>query len=269
MTSGGPIEAIDGTHEVDLLVVGSGAGGMTAALTAAIDGLDVLVVEKAPVYGGTTAISGGGIWVPNNPTLERAGITDPESRVVEYLEHITAGKVGRERLEAYVHHGPEMFRMFERSAPHLRFSWCPGYSDYHPEAPGGRPEGRSVECPPFDMRALGDLAASQRGSAMKVPGGLIITSADYVHLNMVTRTWRGRWRALKLGVRSNLNRLRRRHMVSLGPTATDDRQDAGIPLPLGNSQLFRMGVSKINGRIKPRRRPHRTPSQHARVSLRR
>lgn len=232
---------MNATHEVDLLVVGSGAGGMTAALTAALAGLEVLLVEKAPVYGGTTAISGGGIWVPNNPTLERAGITDPEPRVLEYLEHITAGKVGRERLEAYVRNGPEMFRMFESSAPHLRFSWCPGYADYHPEAPGGRPEGRSVECPPFDMRALGELAATQRGSAMKVPGGLIITSADYVHLNMVTRTWRGRWRALKLGVKSNLNRLRRRQMVSLGLALVArlriSLRDAGVPVWLESPLL--------------------------------
>ncbi|TNM48134.1 FAD-dependent oxidoreductase [Nocardioides albidus] len=221
-------------HEVDLLVVGAGAGGMTAALTGALSRLDTLLVEKAATYGGTTALSGGGIWVPNNPTLERAGVTDPEERVVEYLEHITRGTVGRDRLQAYAHHGPRMFRMFEKKAKHLEFTWCPGYSDYHPEAPGGRPEGRSIECPPFDMHRLGELAHTQRGSAMKVPGGLIITSADYVHLNMITRTWRGRWRALKLGVKSNLNRLRRRQMVSLGQALVArlriSLRDAGVPV---------------------------------------
>lgn len=221
-------------HEVDLLVVGAGAGGMTAALTGALSRLDTLLVEKAATYGGTTALSGGGIWVPNNPTLERAGITDSEERVVEYLEHITGGTIGRDRLQAYAHHGPAMFRMFEKQTEHLAFSWCPGYSDYHPEAPGGRPEGRSVECPPFDMHQLGELAYTQRGSAMKVPGGLIITSADYVHLNMVTRTWRGRWRALKLGVKSTLNKLRRRQMVSLGQALVArlriSLRDAGVPV---------------------------------------
>jgi 3-oxosteroid 1-dehydrogenase len=221
-------------HEVDLLVVGAGAGGMTAALTGALSRLDTLLVEKAATYGGTTALSGGGIWVPNNPTLERAGITDPEERVVEYLEHITHGTIARDRLQAYAHHGPAMFRMFEKQTKHLEFSWCPGYSDYHPEAPGGRPEGRSVECPPFDMHKLGELAYTQRGSAMKIPGGLIITSADYVHLNMVTRTWRGRWRALKLGVKATLNKLRRRQMVSLGLALVArlriSLRDAGVPV---------------------------------------
>ncbi len=242
-------------HEVDLLVVGSGAGGMTAALTGALAGLDVLVVEKAPVYGGTTALSGGGIWVPNNPVLERAGVTDPEERVVEYLEHITRGRIGRERLEAYVHSGPAMFRMFEQQAPHLRFTWCPGYSDYHPEAPGGRPEGRSVECLPFDMRQLGELAPTQRGSAMKVPGGLIITSADYVHLNMVTRTWRGRWRALRIGVKSTLNRLRRRQMVSLGQALVArlriSLRDAGVPVWLDSPllDLVRSDDGSVTGAV--------------------
>jgi len=229
------------SHEVDLLVVGSGAGGMTAALTGAFAGLDTLLVEKAPVYGGTTALSGGGIWVPNNPTLEQAGIVDPEERVVEYLEHLTRGRVDRARLQAYAHEGPAMFRMFRDRARHLEFSWCPGYSDYHPEAPGGRPEGRSVECPPFDARKLGELADTQRGSHMKVPGGLVITSADYVHLNMITRTWRGRRTALKLAVRSLVSRLLRRRMVSLGQSLVARLRlslaDAGVPVWLDTPLL--------------------------------
>lgn len=234
MTRTTPVPDGDWADEIDLLVVGSGAGGMTAALVAALEGADALVVEKAPVYGGTTALSGGGMWVPNNPTLERAGITDPDEQVIGYLEHVTAGTVGRDRLEAYVREGPEMFRMLEGRTQHLRFSWCPGYSDYHPEAPGGRPEGRSVECPPFDMRRLGPLAATQRGSTMKVPAGLVITTADYVKLNMMTRTWRGRWTALRLGVTSTVNRLLRRRMVSLGQSLVARLRaslaDAGVPV---------------------------------------
>jgi 3-oxosteroid 1-dehydrogenase len=229
------------SHEVDLLVVGSGAGGMTAALTGALAGLDTLLVEKAGVYGGTTAVSGGGIWVPNNPTLERAGIVDPAERVVEYLDHITGGSVLQARLEAYAHHGPAMFRMFRERAPHLDFTWCPGYSDYHPEAPGGRPEGRSVECPPFDLRRLGELADTQRGSSMRVPGGLVITSADYVKLNMLTRTWRGRLTAVRLALRSLVNRVLRRRMVSLGQSLVARLRlslaEAGVPVWLDTPLL--------------------------------
>ncbi|MFD7076170.1 FAD-dependent oxidoreductase [Nocardioides sp. NPDC059952] len=229
------------SHEVDVLVVGSGAGGMTAALTGALEGLETLLVEKAPVYGGTTALSGGGIWVPNNPAVTKAGVTDPPQRVIEYLEHITEGRIPRSRLAAYVEHGPAMFEMFGARTRHLEFSWCPGYADYHPEAPGGRPEGRSVECPPFDLDLLGDLAETLRGSSMKVPGGLVITSADYVKLNMLTRTWLGRRTAFRLGVQGVLNRLRRRRMVSLGQSLVARLRaslvDAGVPVWLDSPLL--------------------------------
>ncbi|RHW24617.1 FAD-dependent oxidoreductase [Nocardioides immobilis] len=231
MTSG---DGDDWTHEVDLLVVGSGAGGMTAALTGALAGLETLVVEKAPVYGGTTALSGGGIWVPNNHVLRAAGVVDSEERVVEHLEHLTGGRVARARLEALVHHGPEMFELFRDSARHLDFAWCPGYPDYHPEEPGGRPEGRTVECPPYDLRNLGDLADTQRGSSMTVPGGLVITAADYVKLAMVTRTWRGRLTAVRLAFRALVNRVLRRRMVSLGQSLVARLRaslaDLGVPL---------------------------------------
>ena len=72
-------------HEVDFLVVGSGAGGLTAALAAAANGLNTLVIEKADVYGGTTALSGGNIWVPNNPTLIREGLSDSRDDVRAYM----------------------------------------------------------------------------------------------------------------------------------------------------------------------------------------
>ncbi|WP_231123668.1 FAD-dependent oxidoreductase [Nocardioides sambongensis] len=114
-------------HEVDLLVVGSGAAGMTTALTGALEGLDTLLVEKAQVYGGTTALSGGGVWVPNNHVLTAAGISDPEERVLEYLEHITGGSIAQARLAALVHEGPAMFEMFRDRTSDLRFRWCPGY----------------------------------------------------------------------------------------------------------------------------------------------
>ena len=73
-------------HEVDVLVVGSGGGGMTAALKADADGLDTLIVEKSPQFGGSTALSGGGIWVPGAPSQRRAGYTPPPDGVVRVSE---------------------------------------------------------------------------------------------------------------------------------------------------------------------------------------
>ena len=129
-------------HEVGFLVVGSGAGGLTAALAAADRDLDTLVIEKASVYGGSTALSGGGIWVPNNPTLLREGLGDARADVRAYLDAVVGDRVPSANLDAFIDEGPRMLAFLETS-PHLRFQWCAGYSDYHPEAPGGRPAGRS------------------------------------------------------------------------------------------------------------------------------
>ncbi len=134
-------------REVDLLVVGSGAGGMTAALAGAERGLDTLVVEKSGVYGGSTALSGGALWIPNSPILVREGRADDPGDVRKYLESIVGDSVPAERLDAYIEQGPAMMRFFEQNCPHLRFSWCEDYSDYHPRTwADGRRGGRSNRC---------------------------------------------------------------------------------------------------------------------------
>ena len=99
---------------VDVLVVGSGGGGMTAALTAQAAGLDTLVVEKAAQFGGSTALSGGGIWVPGAPSQRREGyVLDPEETFI-YLKRITDGLVSDERLRTYVDAAPEMMDFLEK-----------------------------------------------------------------------------------------------------------------------------------------------------------
>src|SRR4051812_34717253 len=100
--------------QVDILVVGTGAGGVTAALCAKAAGKEVLLIEKAPHYGGSTALSGGGIWIPNNPTLQRAGrIDDPES-VRAYLHAVVGKRVPAARLDAYVDAGPLALQFLEQ-----------------------------------------------------------------------------------------------------------------------------------------------------------
>lgn len=220
-------------HEVDLLIVGSGGGGMTAALAAHDAGLSTLVVEKAKRYGGSTAISGGGIWVPNNPTLRRAGHDDSRESIRSYLDALTEGKVAAERLDAYVDHGPAAMELLARSR-WWKLTWTKGYSDYHPEWDGGRPLGRSVEPKPFDTRKLGEDERFQRPNSMSGPLGLWITSADYRDLAMVKRTWRGRWRSVVAAWRVSSNVVRRRHMATGGRALVARLRmalkDAGIPL---------------------------------------
>lgn len=178
-------------HQFDFVVVGSGGGGMTAALTAADSGLSTVVVEKAAMYGGTTGISGGGIWIPNNPTLRAEGHDDSRASVRRYLDLLTEGRVPAARLDAYVDHGPAAMELLCGSK-WMRLSWTKGYADYHPEYEGGRPLGRSVEALPFDTRKLGEDEKYQRPNSLKGPLGLWVTGKDYHDLAMVKRTWRGR-----------------------------------------------------------------------------
>src|ERR1041384_6648892 len=117
----------------DVIVVGSGAAGMTTALCTAHRGLRTLVVEKAARFGGSTARSGGGIWVPNNSVLAEAGVRDTPEDASAYLAHI-AGDVPAELREAFLDAGPAMLGFVCAHTP-LRFRWVRGYPDYYPEAP--------------------------------------------------------------------------------------------------------------------------------------
>ncbi|BCN54754.1 FAD-binding protein [Prescottella equi] len=221
-------------HEVDLLVVGSGAGGFTAALAGAAEGLDTLLIEKSDVYGGATALSGGGVWVPNNPLLIREGLGDSRADVRRYLDAVLGDRVPSANVDAFIDEGPKTLEFLETSSPHMRFQWCTGYSDYHPEQPGGRPAGRTIEPLPVDLRKLGADEHLLRPAALATPPGLFITSKDFVQLNMVMRTWRAKLTALRTGFNAVKSILLRRHMDTLGRALIARLRlalkDAGVPL---------------------------------------
>ncbi|MGB6766048.1 FAD-binding protein [Mycobacterium sp.] len=221
-------------HQVDFLVVGSGCGGLTAALTADAHGLDTLIIEKGGVYGGSTALSGGNIWVPNNPTLRRVGLADSRADVRSYLDAVVGDRAPAANIDAFIDDGPGAMEFLERTSPHLRFQWCTGYSDYHPEAPGGRARGRTVEPLPFDLKKLGDDEKRLRPAALATPGGLFVTSKEFARLNMVMRTWSGRRAALRTVGRAVKSIVLRRHMDTLGRALIGRLRlavkDAGIPL---------------------------------------
>ncbi len=185
MTTGpaetGPAET--GPAEFDVVVAGSGAAGMTAALTATDLGLSVVVVEKAGSFGGSTARSGGGIWAPGNAVLRAAGVTDTAEQARAYLAHV-AGADGPAGLrEAFLEHGPAMLDLVLARTP-LRLAWVPGYADYYPEAPGGLARGRSVEPVPLDSRRLGAELAQLARPYLPTPEGVAITQADYRWLSL-------------------------------------------------------------------------------------
>jgi 3-oxosteroid 1-dehydrogenase len=221
-------------YQVDFLVVGSGCGGLTAALTAHAHGLDTLIIEKAGVYGGSTALSGGNIWIPNNPTLKRDGLADPRADVRSYLDAVVGDRVPAANIDAFIDNGPLAMEFLEHTSPHLRFQWCTGYSDYHPEAPGGRARGRTIEPLPFDLKKLGADEAQLRPAALATPGGLFVTAKEFARLNMVMRTWSGRRAAMRTVGRTVKSVLLRRHMDTLGRALIGRLRlavkDAGIPL---------------------------------------
>ncbi|MEV6197624.1 3-oxosteroid 1-dehydrogenase [Streptomyces sp. NPDC051920] len=181
----GPAAAADlpalGTY--DVVVVGSGAAGMTAALTAAKRGLSCVVLEKAATFGGSAARSGAGIWIPNNPVILAAGVPDTPAKAAAYLAAVVGPDVSADRQQAFLGHGPAMVSFVMANSP-LRFRWMEGYSDYYPELPGGLPGGRSMEPDQLDGTILGAELARLNPPYMAVPAGMVVFSADYKWLTL-------------------------------------------------------------------------------------
>ncbi|MFO1061070.1 MAG: FAD-dependent oxidoreductase [Dongiaceae bacterium] len=147
--------------DCDLLVLGSGAGGLTAAVTAARRGLSVIVAEKASLFGGSTALSGGWVWIPCNPAARRDGIEDSLEAAETYIRAETGDGFDAARVRAYLEAGPRMLEFLERETE-VRFVADHSFSDYHPDQPGGRRGGRSLVAAPFDGRRLGPHLARLR-----------------------------------------------------------------------------------------------------------
>src|SRR6202049_4249970 len=225
-------------QEYDVVVVGSGAAGMVAALTAAHQGLSTGVIEKAAHFGGSTARSGGGVWIPNNEILKRDGVTDTPEAARRYLHGIIGDIVEPERIDAYLERGPEMLSFVLKHTP-LKMCWVPGYSDYYPEAPGGRPGGRSIEPKPFNANKLGSDEAGLEPPYGKVPLNVVVMQQDYVRLNMLKRHPRGVLRSLKVGGRTRWAKATGKNLVGMGRALIAPLrialQKAGVPVQLNTA----------------------------------
>lgn len=222
---------------VDVLVVGAGGAGMTAALAAAHQGLDTLLVEKSEHFGGNTARSGGGVWVPGNYALKAAGVDDTPEAAKLYLDSIVGDEVPKIRRDTYIDRGPEMMDFVRDHSP-ARFAWVPEYSDYHPEAPGGRPGGRSVEPVPIDARIIGDEIERLHPPYSKAPANMVVTQANFRWLSLGFRTARGPLTMLKVFLRRFVSILLGRKMYGMGNALMiglrKGLQDAGVPLLYGS-----------------------------------
>jgi 3-oxosteroid 1-dehydrogenase len=232
--------------EVDVVVAGSGAAGMTAALTAAHLGLSVLVIEKAGHFGGSTARSGGGIWAPGNSVLRAAGVADTPEQARAYLAYVAQG-VPAARREALLEHGPAMLDLVLAMTP-VRFTWVPGYADYYPEAQGGLAAGRSIEPVPLDGRKV--LGAELDHLARPyLPSPVAITQAEYRWLSL-GRHPRGIRAGLRVAGRTARATLLGQRMLSLGQALAAGLRaglvHAGVPVWLDTPLA---GLETEDGRV--------------------
>jgi 3-oxosteroid 1-dehydrogenase len=203
-------------HLTDLLVIGSG-GGLVGAITATSRGRQALVIEKTEFIGGSTGMSGGVLWLPNNPLMQREGVQDSLEEALAYFEAVV-GDVGPAsspaRRQTYVEQGIAMVHALEEAG--VRFVRCEGYSDYYADCagiPGGKARGRAIEGVAWDGNQLGPWSDKIRPP---FAGGLAMMTGDVAALTTLRVSNAGRARLLRVLGRSIAGRARRQTLLTNG-----------------------------------------------------
>ncbi|WP_027820197.1 FAD-dependent oxidoreductase [Paraburkholderia bannensis] len=169
------------TETFDVVIVGSGAGGLLAACRAADQGLSVVVLEKSGEYGGTSAVSGGGIWIPCNHLIAEAGGNDTRETARIYLDACIEGASSPARVDAYLDTAPEMLRYLEARTP-VRYQSLAHYADYFQALPGAMPGYRALDPLPFDGARLGrEFARLRQPSPGTLVGGRVAVTSKEAH----------------------------------------------------------------------------------------
>jgi 3-oxosteroid 1-dehydrogenase len=200
----------------DFVIVGSGGGGMVAAIAAADAGASALVLEKQALVGGSTCMSGGVVWIPDNPLMRAEGVADSYDDAMAHFEEVV-GDVGPcssfERRHAFLTAGPEMITFLQREG--VRLVTCPGYSDYYSNAKGGSDHGRAVEPTPWDGHALGAwLDRMQPGLAASV--GLAVMTNESRALGHYNRSLAAFLTAARVTLRTGAAKVRRQALLTNG-----------------------------------------------------
>jgi len=269
-------EAVD--EAVDVVVLGSGAAGLVAAIATVDAGASVALFEKSDLVGGTSAMSGGVIWMPNNHHQGGSGIDDSREKALAYLESLSLGQIDSDMAATFVDTGPEVLRYLEERTP-CGFRLIATYPDYHPEHPGGLPSGgRSLDNELFAFTELGEWADRVRnhrgtaplmlietplGGATSMPEGAVIgerikAKQNGMGLGLVGALLRG---ALDRGIEPEMG-ARARHLV-----VTEGRV-TGVALETPSGQRT---VSARQGRVRVERRvgsyvPARTNDRPSRIT---
>ena len=173
----------------DVLVAGSGAAGFAAALTARLHGLDVIMVEKEPLFGGTTAFSAGVIWIPRNSHQRAAGVVEQPDDALTYLTSHVGNRLDRAKAEAFIANAPAMLDAFERE-DFVSYELAATWADYHPDEPGGSQGGRSLVPNEYDGRKLGPWFDKLRPAlkTMMPLGGMMVGRNDLPHVFKMTQS---------------------------------------------------------------------------------
>ena len=194
--------------DCDVLVAGTGASGFAAALTARHHGLSVILAEKTPLFGGTTAYSAGVVWIPGNAHAQREGLRDSREAALTYLQSEAGPKLDAGKAEAFVRHAAEMIEFMERHT-RVRYSVQKTWADYHPGLPGASQGGRSLLPEPFDGRILGEQFSHLRAplSTMMLYGGMSVSRDDIPHLLNAARSPRSALHVAGMLARYALDRI--------------------------------------------------------------
>ncbi|GAB3144896.1 FAD-binding protein [Micromonospora sonneratiae] len=211
MTDASARSAATFDHTYDVVVVGSGGAGFATALGAADEGLSVLLLEGSAKWGGSTAMSGGGMWLPDNPLMRRAGVGDSREEALTYLE-ATVGDTGRatsrERKEAFVDGVEDFVTTAERHG--MVFARSTDYPDYYPELPGGK-IGRAIEVKPLNAKTIGGW-----WKTINAPAGMPIKTDDVWLLGRAWSTPAGFVRGAQFVFRALGGVVRGQRLVGIG-----------------------------------------------------
>lgn len=225
-------------RSVDLLIAGSGGGGMVAGLAALDCGLEPLIIEKQSLVGGSTGLSGGIVWLPNNPLMRADGIADSHEDGLAYLADVV-GDIGAasspERRETFLRAGHEMINFLTRKG--VRLIRCAGWSDYYPNHKGGNASGRAVEGIPFDAAQLGDWRDKVQPPLAKNYGYVVLTN-ELRSVQYFNRSPRAFAVAARVFLRTAAARARRRQILTNGASLIGQMLKALMDLSDGHPPLW-------------------------------